>query len=71
MIDTTLEGIRCRASRDIRGQERVVKARSEGTIEYEMLRPKHHLVKVSWDEGFSSLVPVNEIEITDGTLVWQ
>jgi hypothetical protein len=71
MIDTSLEGIRCRASQDIRGQERVVKARSEGTIEYEMLRPKHHLVKVSWDDGFSSMVPVNEIEIIDGTLVWQ
>ncbi|MGH7775462.1 MAG: hypothetical protein ACREQA_24815 [Candidatus Binatia bacterium] len=71
MIDTSIEGIRCRAAHDVQSYQGVVRACTEGTILYEMKRHGRHLINVHWDNGLSLNVSPNEIEIIDGDVLWQ
>jgi hypothetical protein len=71
MIDLSLQGIKCRAVRDIRSYQGMVSASTEGIIQYELENLGRHLVNVHWDNGLRLNVFPNEIEIIDGDLFWQ
>jgi hypothetical protein len=71
MIDLSLEGMKCRAVRDIRSYQGMVSASTEGIIQYELENLGRHLVNVHWDNGLRLNVFPNEIEIIDGDLFWQ
>ena len=70
MIDTSLNGIRCCAAHDIRSFRGMVRASTEGTIQYEMERLGRHLINVQWDNDLILNVFPNQIEIIDGDLSW-
>ena len=71
MIDLSLEGMKCRAVRDIRSYQGMVSASTEGTIQYEIENLGRHLVNVHWDNGLSLNVFPSEIEIIDGDVFRQ
>ena len=71
MIDSSLEGRKCRAVRDIRSYQGTVSASMEGTIQYEIENVGRHLIYVRWDNGLRLNVFPNEIEIIDGDLLRQ
>ena len=55
MIDLSLQGIKCRAVRDIRSYQGMVSASTEGIIQYELENLGRHLVNVHW-RGMGSLM---------------
>ncbi|HWO42255.1 MAG TPA: hypothetical protein VNO43_10680 [Candidatus Eisenbacteria bacterium] len=65
MIDTTLAGLRCRATKEIRSQHGVTARFSEGTIQYDIDNCGRHLLSVQWDNGVTDYVFPFEIEIID------
>jgi hypothetical protein len=71
MIDVSLRGVRCRAAQEILDLDGTIGAATEGTIVYELEGEGGQLVHVQWDNGTSSLVSSEEIEITDRAVVWQ
>jgi hypothetical protein len=71
MIDLSLQGMKCRAVRDIQSYQGTVSASTEGTIQYEIENLGRHLVNVHWDNGLRLNVFPDEIEIIDGDLLWQ
>ena len=71
MIDLSLQGMKCRAIRDIRSHQGMVRAFTEGTIEYEIENLGRRLVNVHWDNGLRLNVFRSEIELIDGDLFWQ
>ena len=70
MIDSSSEGMKCRAVRDIQSYQGMVRASMEGTIQYEIENLGRHLINVHWDNGLRLNVFPNEIEIIDGHLSW-
>ena len=70
MIDLSSEGMKCRAVRDIQSYQGMVRASTEGTIQYEIENLGRHLINVYWDNGLRLNVFPNEIEIIDGHLSW-
>jgi len=70
MIDLSSEGMKCRAVRDIQSYQGMVRASTEGTIQYEIENLGRHLINVNWDNGLRLNVFPNEIEIIDGHLSW-
>jgi hypothetical protein len=71
MIDLSLEGMKCRAVREIQSYQGTVSAFTEGTIQYEIENLGRHLVNVHWDNGLSLNVFPGEIEIIDGDVFRQ
>ena len=71
MIDSSSQGTKCRAVRNIRSYQGMVDASTEGTIRYETENLGRHLVNVHWDNGLRLNVFPDEIEIIDGDVIWQ
>ena len=71
MIDVSLRGVRCRAAQEILDLDGSIGVATEGTIVYELEGEGGQLVHVQWDNGTSSLVSAEEIEITDRAVIWQ
>jgi hypothetical protein len=51
MVDTSLTGMRCRATKEIRSHQGLVRRYSEGIIQYNMDNLGRHLISVQWDNG--------------------
>ena len=71
MIDSSSEGMKCRAVRDIQSYQGTVSASMEGTIQYEIENLGRHIINVRWDNGLRMNVFPNEIEIIDGDFLCQ
>lgn len=65
MIDTTLTGRRCRATKEIRSHQGLTRRFTEGTIQYDLDNIGRHLFSVEWDNGVIGYVFPFEIEIID------
>jgi hypothetical protein len=65
MIDTSLAGSRCRATKEIRSHQGVTGRFTEGTIQYDIDNCGRHLIRVSWDNGITDYAYPFEIEIID------
>ena len=63
MVDATLKGARCRATRPVRSPRGLIKKSTEGTIQYGIENCGRHLISVQWDEGVTDYVFPSEIEI--------
>ena len=66
MINLSKSGMRCRATREIRTHEWLIRRFTEGTIEAVIDNLGRQLINVEWDSGITTYVFFNEIEITDG-----
>ena len=66
MINLSKSGMRCRATREIRTHEGLIRRFTEGTIEAVIHNLGRQLINVEWDSGITTYVFFNEIEITDG-----
>jgi len=66
MINLSKSGMRCRATREIRIHEGLIRRFTEGTIEAVIDNLGRQLINVEWDSGITTYVFFNEIEITDG-----
>ena len=66
MINLSKSGMRCRATREIRTHEGLIRRFTEGTIEAVIDNLGRQLINVEWDSGIITYVFFNEIEITDG-----
>ena len=66
MINLSKSGMRCRATREIRAHEGLIRRFTEGTIEAVIDNLGRQLINVEWDSGITTYVFFNEIEITDG-----
>ena len=66
MINLSKSGMRCRATREIRTHEGLIRRFTEGTIEAVIDNLGRQLINVEWDGGITTYVFFNEIEITDG-----
>jgi hypothetical protein len=66
MINLSKSGVRCRATREIRTHEGLIRRFTEGTIEAVVDNLGRQLINVEWDSGITTYVFFNEIEITDG-----
>ncbi len=71
MIDVSLKGVRCRAAQEILDISGTISVATEGTIIYELEGEGGQLVNVRWDDGTTSLVSSEEIEIIDDAVTWQ
>jgi hypothetical protein len=65
MIDTSLAGSRCRATKAIRSHQGVTARFTEGTIQYDIDNCGRHLIRVMWDNGLTDYAYPFEIEIID------
>ena len=63
MINLSKSGMRCRATREIRTHEGLIRRFTEGTIEAVIDNLGRQLIN---DSGITTYVFFNEIEITDG-----
>ena len=63
MVDTSLTGMRCRATKEIRSHQGLVRRYSEGIIKYKMDNLGRHLISVQWDNGVIDYVYPLEIEL--------
>ena len=66
MINLSKSGMRCRATREIRTHEGLIRRFTEGTIEAVIDNLGRQLINVEWDSGITTYAFCNEIEITDG-----
>ena len=65
------QGLKCRALRTIESYQGIVRASTEGTIQYEIENLGRCLVNVDWHNGLRLNVLADDIEIIDGDLLWQ
>ncbi len=65
MIDTSVTGMRCRATQEIRCHHGEIPKCIEGTIRYAIENLGRYLISVKWDNGFTNYVFPCEIEIID------
>jgi len=65
LIDTSLTGRRCRATKEIRSHQGLTRRFTEGTIQYDVENIGRHLLSVEWDSGVTDYVYPFEIEILD------
>ena len=63
MVDTSLTGMRCRTTKEIRSHQGLVRRYSEGIIQYNMDNLGRHLISVQWDDGVIDYVYPLEIEL--------
>jgi len=68
MIDTTLAGVRCRATKEIRSHQGVTARYTEGTIQYDIENCGRHLISVIWDNGLADYAYPFELELIHGEL---
>ena len=66
MINLSKSGMRCRATREIRTHEGLIRRFTEGTIGAVIDNLGRQLINVEWDSGITTYVFFNEIEIIDG-----
>lgn len=65
MIDTSLTGRRCRATKEIRSHHGLTRRFTERTIQYDLDNIGRHLISVKWETGVTDYVFPFEIEIID------
>lgn len=65
MINTSLAGMRCRATKEIKSPQGRTTRFTEGTIQYAIDNIGRHLVSVEWDNGVTNYAFPFEIEIID------
>jgi len=65
MIDTSLTGRRCRATKEIISHQGLTRRFTEGTIQYDLENIGRHLLSVEWENGVTDYVYPFEIEILD------
>ena len=63
MVGTSLTGMRCRATKEIRSHQGLVRRYSEGIIQYDMENLGRHLISVQWENGVIDYVYPFEIEL--------
>jgi hypothetical protein len=63
MVDTSLTGMRCRATNEISSYRGPIRRYSEGIIQYDIDNLGRHLISVQWDNGVIDYVYPLEIEI--------
>jgi hypothetical protein len=63
MVDTSMTGMRCRATKEIRSHRGLIRRYSEGIIQYDINNLGRHLIGVQWDSGVIDYVYPLEIEI--------
>ena len=63
MINMSLAGMRCRATREIRTCQGLIRRLSEGVIQYDMENLGRHLIRVQWDSGVVDYAYPLEIEV--------
>jgi|RhiMethySRZTD1v2_1073278.scaffolds.fasta_scaffold5014569_1 hypothetical protein len=63
MLDTSLTGTRCRATKEIRSYQGIVRRYSEGIIQYNINNLGRHLISVQWENGVIDYVYPFEIEL--------
>ena len=64
MIDTTRQGMRCRAKKMVRAHAVMIEPDNRGTIVYETENLGRRLILVDWDGNSSLYVFPDEIQIT-------
>ena len=64
MINLSQDGMRCRAMKEIRTHEGLIRRLTEGTIQGVIYNLGRQLIKVEWGGGITTYVFFNEIEIT-------
>ena len=64
MLNQNQIGMRCRATREIRTHEGLIRRFTEGTIQGIIDNLGRQLISVRWDDGITAYVFFNEIEIT-------
>ncbi len=67
MNEFVSKGQRCRATRNINAHQGLVKAQTEGTIEFETDNLGRRLIRVHWDISFRTYVFPDEIELVDSS----
>src|SRR5262245_61144807 len=65
MINLSQNGMRCRATKEIRTHEGLIRRFTEGTIQGVIDNLGRQLINVKWDSGITTYVFFNEIELTD------
>ena len=65
MLNQNQIGMRCRATREIRTHEGLIRRFTDGTIQAVIDNLGRQLISVRWDNGITAYVFFNEIEITD------
>jgi hypothetical protein len=65
MINLSQNSMRCRATKEIRTHEGLVRRFTEGTIQGVIDNLGRQLINVRWDSGITTYVFFNEIELTD------
>ena len=63
MIDAALTQMRCRAIREIRTGQGLIRCSTEGVIQHEAHNLGRHLIQVRWDSGVTDYAYPSEIEI--------
>jgi hypothetical protein len=63
MVDTSMTGMRCRATKEIRSHRGLIRRYSEGIIQYDINNLGRHLIGVQWDNSVIDYVYPLEIEI--------
>ena len=66
MINLSQNGMRCRATKQIRAHQGLIRRFTEGTIQGVVDNLGRQLINVQWDSGIPTYAFFNEIEITDG-----
>lgn len=69
MINLSQNGIRCRATKEIRTHEGLIRRFTEGTVLGVIDNLGRQLINVEWDSGITMYGFFNEIEITDAVQV--
>ena len=64
MINLSQDGMRCRAMKEIRTHDGLIRRLTEGTIQGVIYNLGRQLIKVEWGGGITTYVFFNEIEIT-------
>ncbi len=67
MDEFVSKGQRCRATRNILAHQGLVRAQTEGTIEFETDNLGRRLIRVHWDVSFWMYVFPDEIELVDSS----
>ena len=65
MINLSQNGRRCRAMKEIRTHEGLIRRFTEGTIRGVIDNLGRQLINVEWDSGITTYAFFNEIELTD------
>ncbi len=65
MINLSQNGMRCRATKEIRTHDGLIRRFTEGTIQDVIDNLGRQLINVKWDSGMTTYAFFNEIEIAD------